>query len=157
MDMAMSPPCRPCSSLSSPLHSPPWPPRHSSPPLSPTLPSTGQIDRNAVTTPHHARPKPHSMPLVSHECTRGHVLDTRSAAATHTPWTPSLRHELRHLARTPPDTRRALRKRRSHRHRRRFPANAAADLDAMRRHQTVPHLASKRSSTAMISPTSRAP
>ena len=141
MDMAMSPPCRPCSSPSSPLHSPPWPPCHSSPPLSPTPPSIGQIDRNAVTTPHHARPaQPRAMPRAS--CARhGHPQSTRRPIPLRLPWTTAEHLELRRRHANPPDTDpcpRAACRRRPARH---FPAPVPPVLVIALAQQPVPHLA----------------
>ncbi|KAK1663045.1 hypothetical protein QYE76_051204 [Lolium multiflorum] len=119
----------------------PWPQCQNAPAHHPSAAYTRHGRRSSDHTPHHARPKPHSMPLVSHECTRGHVLDTRRAATSSPPWTTWLRVEHLRDTATPPDTRQTTT--RAHRRRRRKPWSAAgaADMETRRHNQAPSHSA----------------
>ncbi|KAK1649248.1 hypothetical protein QYE76_067053 [Lolium multiflorum] len=73
---------------------------------------------------------------------------TRRATNSRTPWTSSRRLEHRRDTWTPPDTRAAQTRARRRRRRRHDPVNAAADLEAMRRPQTISDPAVATRSTA---------
>ncbi|KAK1666330.1 hypothetical protein QYE76_054489 [Lolium multiflorum] len=142
-----------------PLLLPPfiWPWHPLAPPHPSTTPSTGHVDGDAVNSPEDARPKPPWMPLASRVHARGHARDTRRLASSSLPRTPWLRVEHHRRTLNPPDTVPCPRAAYRRRHSRQSPVDAAADLDAMSANQTVPHLASKRPSTASTSPSDRLP